>query len=233
MDLMASSAVVYSAPHTVMDLRGWYTTTVPCSTAPPSRSEVTATCGSCGTLSNLTTSGTGLRLASGAGPAGSSNTMAHSARPHTALHALLNADAPSTIHRGGGSRSPPACGVRRGTYAGSPCCRSQSKTSPNKNIREDGGTNGMHSPGQSEFQSLSLYPPTTYASPQQTVLRAWWPSCAAPQEVDDGSRDWAVGTGTPPGGPLTTRGPAYWARLPYLEGADGLRDIPEAARPSV
>ena len=56
---MASRAVVYSAPHTAVEREGWYTTTEPYSTAPPSRHNVTATCGSCGTLTIGTTSGTG------------------------------------------------------------------------------------------------------------------------------------------------------------------------------
>ena len=88
---MPCSAVVYSSPHAVTDPCGWYTPIVPCSTAPPSRSEVTATCGSYGTLSNLTTSGTRLTSASRAGPASTNNTMVHSARPHNALQALSNA----------------------------------------------------------------------------------------------------------------------------------------------
>ena len=75
-DLIAPSAVIYSAQHTVVEWSGWYTTIVPCCTAAPSRSEVIATCGSCGTLSDVTTSETGLASASGAGPVGSSNTMA-------------------------------------------------------------------------------------------------------------------------------------------------------------
>ena len=59
----------------MVDLCGWYTNTISCSTAPPLRSEVTTTCGLCGTLPDLTTSGTGLASALGAGPRGSSNTM--------------------------------------------------------------------------------------------------------------------------------------------------------------
>ena len=49
-DLMASRAVVYSAPRTVVEQQGWYTTTELFSTASASRNDVTATCGSCGTL---------------------------------------------------------------------------------------------------------------------------------------------------------------------------------------
>ena len=67
-NLMASSATTYSATHTVIDPCGWYTTTFPCSTAPPSCSEEPATCKSCGTLCNLTTSGTRLTSASGPYP---------------------------------------------------------------------------------------------------------------------------------------------------------------------
>ena len=57
-DFMASRAVVYSAPKTAAEQEGWYTTTDPCSTAPPSRNDVTATCRSCGMLDIQTTSGT-------------------------------------------------------------------------------------------------------------------------------------------------------------------------------
>ena len=85
-DLMASRAVVYSAPQTVAEQEGWYTTTDPCSTAPPSRNDVTATCGSCGTLDIRTTSGTESSSGSGTGPAGSRRTIAHSLHPCTAAH---------------------------------------------------------------------------------------------------------------------------------------------------
>ena len=165
MDLMASNAVVYSAPHTIMDLCGWYTTTVLHPSAPPSRSEVTATCGSCGMLCNLSITGTGLAWASWAGPAYTSNTIGHSTHPHTAMQTLSNANSPGTTHRGGGSKPHRACGVRRRTNAGSSCCRCPSRMSPYKNIREAGGPDSMDSPGQSGFQSLSLYPPNKYAWP--------------------------------------------------------------------
>ena len=114
---MASRAVVYSAPHTVVEQEGWYTTTEPCSTAPPPRNDVTATCGSCGTLDIRTTSGTEDSSASGTGPAGSRRTIAHSLHPHTAAHALENAGGPCTTHRGDGFMLPPACGVSKGTDA--------------------------------------------------------------------------------------------------------------------
>ena len=76
--LMASRAVVYSAPQTVVEQEGWYTTTEPCSTARPSRSDVTATCGWCGTLDIRTTSGTEHSSASESRPVGSRRTIAHS-----------------------------------------------------------------------------------------------------------------------------------------------------------
>ena len=82
-DLMASRAVVYSAPHTVMEQEGWYTTTEPCSTAPPSRNDVMATCRSYGTWDIRTTSGTEHSSASGTGQAGSGRTIAHSLHPCT------------------------------------------------------------------------------------------------------------------------------------------------------
>ena len=117
-DLMVSRVVVYSTPHTALEQEGWYTIMEPCSTAPPSRNDVTVMCGSCGTLTIRTTSGTRHSSASGTGPAGSRRTIAHSSHPHTASHALRNAGPPCTTHRGGGSMPPPACGVSRGTNAG-------------------------------------------------------------------------------------------------------------------
>ena len=99
-DLMPSTAVVYSAPQTVVEQEGWYTTTDPCSTAPPSRNDVTATCGSCGTLDIRTTSGTQYSSGSGTERAGSRRTIAHSLHPCTAAHALKNAGRPCTTHSG-------------------------------------------------------------------------------------------------------------------------------------
>ena len=107
-DFMASRAVVYSAPQTVAEQEGWYTTTDPCSTALPSRNDVTATCGSCGTLDIRTTSGTEYSSGSGIGPAGSRRTIAHSLHLRTAAHALENAGCPCTTHSGGGLMPPPA-----------------------------------------------------------------------------------------------------------------------------
>ena len=120
--LMASRAVVYSAPQTVAEQEGWYITTDPCSTALPSRNDVTATCGSCGTLDIRTTSGTEYSSGSGTGPAGIRRTVAHSLHLCTAAHALENAGRPCTTHSGDGFIPPPACGVSRGTDAGSSGC---------------------------------------------------------------------------------------------------------------
>ena len=103
---MASRAMVYSAPHTVVEQEVWYTTTEPCST-----------------LDIATTSGTEHSSESGTGPPGSRRTIAHSLHPCTAAHALENAGRPCTIHRGDGFLPPPACGVSRGADAGSSCCR--------------------------------------------------------------------------------------------------------------
>ena len=105
--LMASRAVVYSAPHTVMEQEGWYTTTEPFSTPPPSRNNSTATCGSCGTLDIRTTSATEHSSASGTGPAGSRRTIAHLLHPCTAAHALENAGRPCTTPKGDGFMPPP------------------------------------------------------------------------------------------------------------------------------
>ena len=118
-DLMASRAVVYPAPHTAVEREGWYTTTQPCFTATPSRNDVTATCGSCGTLTIRTTSGTGKSSASGTGPAGNRRTFAHWSHPHTASHALRNAP-PPPVHdpQRRGVNPPPACGVSKRTDAG-------------------------------------------------------------------------------------------------------------------
>ena len=85
-----------------------------CTTAPLSCSEVTATGGSCGTLSSLTISGTRLASASRAESAVTSKKMAHFARPHTALHAPWNADAPYTTHRGGGVKATPRMWGKKG-----------------------------------------------------------------------------------------------------------------------
>ena len=107
-DLMASRAAVYAAPHTVVEHEGWYTTTEPRSTAPPSRNDMTASCGWCGTLAIRTTSGTEHSSASGTGPARSIRTIAHSLHPRTAAHALENAGRLCTTHRGDGSIPLPA-----------------------------------------------------------------------------------------------------------------------------
>ena len=122
-DWMALRAVVYSAPQTVVEQEGWYTTTEPFSTAPPSRNDVTATCGSCGTSDIQTTSGTEHLSESVTGPAGSRRTIAHSLHPCTVAQALENAGRPCTTHKGDRFMPPAACGVSRGTDAGSSCCR--------------------------------------------------------------------------------------------------------------
>ena len=87
---------VLRSPERRVEQESWYTTTEPCSTAPPSRNDVTATWGSHATLDIQTTSGTEHSSAFGTGPAGSRRTIAHSLHPCTATHALENAGRPCT-----------------------------------------------------------------------------------------------------------------------------------------